>query len=118
MPRKPPALSSFAPELKQAWIEAATRQVVITLPSRAAATTLRARLYALRQALLRADDPFYPSTQFAVIRLEPAAGEKWSVVMQPADTSFKKALAEAGISADGPPPLDLDLEPTDDEPQS
>lgn len=116
MARKAPPLSSFAPELKQAWVEASTRRVVIELPNRSAATSLRHRLYKLRVALHEAGDDLYQTAQFSTIRIEPAAGDRYAVVMEPADSLYKEALSKAGVSLDDSiPSLDFELEPDSNE---
>lgn len=116
MARKAPPLSSFAPELKQAWVEAATRRVVIDLPTKQAATSLRHRLYKLRVALHEANDDLYQTAQFGTVRIEPSAGSGWAVVMEPADSLYKDALSKAGVTLDDSvPALDFELEPDKDE---
>lgn len=109
MPRKAPPLTSFAPELKQAWVEAATREVKITLPSRQSATSLRHRLYKLRTALAEAGDPLFESAQYATIRILPEASGLWTLVLEPADSAYKHALAAAGLGAPEAPMIDFGL---------
>jgi hypothetical protein len=109
MPRKAPPLNSFAPELKQAWVKAATETVAIKLPTREAATSLRHRLYKLRVALQEAQDPLYESAQFATIRLAKGEGETYTVILEPADSLYKEALRDAGVSLEPPPLVDFGL---------
>lgn len=109
MPRKAPPLSSFGPELKQAWVEAATREVKITLPTRQAATSLRHRLYKLRTALAEAGDPLFESAQYATIRVLPEADGSWTIILEPADSAYKAALAAAGLGAPEAPVIDFGL---------
>lgn len=112
MPRKPPSLESFSPELKQAWVKASTGVVVLELPSQQTATSLRHRLYKLRTALKAASDPLYLSAQHATIRVEPRGDGLWALIMEPADSIYKDAFAKAGIGVE-PPALDFDLPETD-----
>jgi hypothetical protein len=109
MPRKAPPLNSFAPELKQAWVKAATETVAIRLPTREAATSLRHRLYKLRVALAEAQDPLYESAQFATIRIGANDDGTYMVILEPADSLYKEALREAGVSLEPPPLLDFGL---------
>lgn len=109
MPRKAPPLTSFAPELKQAWVEASTREVKINLGSRQAATSLRHRLYKLRTALAEAGDPLFESAQYATIRIYPEANDTWTVILEPADSTYKDALARAGLGTPEVPMIDFDL---------
>lgn len=105
MARRAPPLSSFAPELKQAWLKAATQTVRVNLKTRQSATALRHRLYKLRVALGEANDPLYESAQYATIRVEPEVDGTWSLILEPADGLYKEALQRAGISVDDLAPV-------------
>lgn len=115
MARKAPPLTSFAPELKQAWVEAATREVKINLGSRQAATSLRHRLYKLRTALAEANDPLFESAQYATIRIYPEADGTWTIILEPADSNYKEALARAGLGAPEAPLIDFNLGGSDED---
>lgn len=102
MPRTPP-LESFNPKLKAAWIKGSTSTLIIQVDSQNEATRLRYRLYKLRQALEKAEDPVYQSAKFAVVKIMPGIDGKWNVVIEPADSEFDKALDNAGLDLEVPP---------------
>lgn len=119
MPDRP--VETFSPELMRLITAATKSTVVIDVPNRSTATSLRYRFYHLRAKLMKSDaphlrhmtrtmatilmngEPWYPSAKYK----PPEAGAKWQVRCQPADSDVNDYIADA---LKGVP----DLEPSDE----
>jgi len=92
------ALESYNPKLIEAWRLGALKQIEITLPTRAAATKLRQKLYRLRQELIKAQHSISVSAQRAQIRiLGPDAENNYTLIIEPEGKEYDDALTAAGL---------------------
>jgi hypothetical protein len=97
-------VTSFAPEFLELYRKAAQHQVVLTLPSKADAYRLRARLHALRRALRVENHTLATVSNGVQISVYPSPEDDgtWKVSAHPSDTTYLDALHEAGITIPDP----------------
>lgn len=131
MTRKPPALSSFAPEILQTLIEGSRRLIELEMPY-AEAVVMRMRLHSLRARMRLDGHELLNIVQGAKVTIswppdtrirESTRGVKYpadpttivKLIIAPQDLNFLSAIKKAGIEVEAPiplPSLDPSIDPS------
>lgn len=101
-------LEAYEPRLLEVWRDGGVRRTTLPVGPRAKATTLRHRMYKLRNLMRKHQHPYSEIAERAKISLEQDKTKEdfWNLVIIPADLEFSSILDAAGYREETPEPLD------------
>lgn len=97
---------SYDPRMLEAWRDGGIRETRIPVGPRNKATTMRHRMYKLRDAMRLHGHPYGKVADKAKISLLEEPTGTWCLVIKPVDDDFSAALDAAGYKEETPEPLE------------